>query len=445
MWLSSLKVRFLLVAALVLALFSISAGLILRESFQASIRDRAQEQLKLQLYGLLSSTDFEEDGLHIPTALSEPRFNQLQSGLFAAIYSSTKRIWQSQSFFLEKDYTHQDRVAGEWFFADFQDLDGKKYYSLSLTVLWEVEAVEQPFTFVIWESDQPYLAQIKSFEKTLWAWLGGLIIASICIIFVGLQLGFKPFQRLAKELQDVEQAKQHKIKGQYPKEINPVVGNLNRLIEHERSMRERYKNSLGDLAHSLKTPLAVLKGIHDQQSLSAQAGLVQQQIGRMDDIVNYQLKRAISSVPNLSSQGALLLDLYQKMQSVLHKVYFEKQVEFSQDIRAGLRVPWDEGDALEVLGNLMDNACKYGAGQVRVCGWIEAGQICITVEDNGSGILDADKEFVLQRGGRRDELASGQGIGLSVVMDIVAASGGELDIDQSELGGAKFFVQLPLF
>lgn len=447
MGLSSLKVRFLLVSALVLALFSISAGLILRQAFEASIQDRAQEQLKIQLYGLLSAADFTEAGIELPTTLSEPRFNQLQSGLFAAVYSASNRIWQSQSFLLDSDYRSGEQAPGQWRFSQFTDHDGNRFYTLSLVVLWEINQAEVPFRFVVWESEAPYLAQIRSFEQTLWLWLGVLVIAAISVVFVAVQLGFKPFSRLAAELRDVEKARLEKIQGRYPMEITPVVNNLNQLIDHERSLRERYKNSLGDLAHSLKTPLAVLKGAADQAdgNNAGKASIVQQQIDRMDDIVTYQLKRAISAVPNLSAQGALAMDLYDKMHSVLVKVYHEKNIVFTQDIRPGLRLPWDEADALEVLGNLMDNACKYGNGEVKVSAWIEAGNICLAVEDNGPGVPEKDRQLIVQRGARRDELEAGQGIGLSVVADIVSGSKGALVIQASALGGARFLIQLPLF
>ena len=442
---ASLKVRFLLVAALVLALFSISAGFILRQSFEASIRDRAQEQLKLQLYGLLAAAEFEATGMDLPLNLSEPRFNQLQSGLFAAVYTKRNRLWQSQSFVEAAVGVPYLPPAGKWLFSEVQTQWGR-YYRVSFTVLWELQGDgEAPFTFVIWESDEPYLAQIRSFEKTLWIWLGGLVVAAICVVFAGLQLGFRPFARLAKELQEVEQAQSEQIAGSYPTEINQVVNNLNQLIVHERGMRERYKNSLGDLAHSLKTPLTILKGMQLQSNTEPQHELLQQQVSRMDEIVNYQLTRAISLVPNLSAHGVLLIDIYHKLTSVLLKVYGDSELQFEHDIRPGLRLPWDEGDALEVLGNLMDNACKYGAGWVRVSCWIEAGHICITVEDNGAGIPSGDVSLVLSRGGRRDELAAGQGIGLAVVTDIVEASNGSVSIEKSDHGGAKFKLSLALF
>jgi len=436
----SLRVRFVLVAALILAMFSVSAGWILRQSFQSSIADRASEQLKLQLFSFIAAADFEKGVLLLPDTLADPRFNQLNSGLVAMVWHQGEVVWKSASALLEQFPEVEDSDPGQWMERQVQDQSGSRYYQLSISVYWDEDAQAQPYTFVVWEWDRPYVAQIRSFENTLWVWLGGLVLFSIVLVFILLNLGFRPFRRLASELNGVEQGRQPRIERIYPSEVMPVVSNLNQLIEHERAMRERYKNSLGNLAHSLKTPLAVLKGLDDASATPA----LQEQLQRMDDIVNYQLKRAISAVPQVSGQGAVLLDMYTRMVAVLGKVYAERSIEFVQDIRPGLRMPWDEGDTLEVLGNLMDNACKYGGSKVRVTGRILAGQIRVTVEDDGPGIAAGEEERVLSRGVRRDERASGQGIGLAVVSDIVKASGGIIQIERSKLGGALFLISLPL-
>ncbi|MDY6922129.1 MAG: ATP-binding protein [Pseudomonadota bacterium] len=439
----SLRVRFVLVAALILALFSISAGWILRESFQASILDRAREQLRLQVYNLLGAADYDNGQLQLPGELADPRFNQLNSGLVAMVWHRQQPVWQSRSAALESLPPPEVPEPGQWQLRQVrgQGEEQRNYYQLSTSVYWDETTADHPYTFVVWEWDLPYVAQIRSFETTLWQWLGGLVVGAIILVFILLNLGFRPFRQLAAELRAVERGSQSGIAAQYPSEVMPVVDNLNQLLAHERATRERYKHSLGNLAHSLKTPLAVLKGLGGSSGAGA-ADTLADQVQRMDDIVNYQLKRAISAMPQISGQGALLLDCYQRMVAVLDKVYADKNIHHEQDIRPGLRLPWDQSDTLEVLGNLMDNACKYGAGKVRVQGYIQGGKIRILVEDNGPGIPPGEEQHILARGVRRDERAPGQGIGLAVVMDIVQASGGSLDIVASELGGACFRISL---
>lgn len=405
------------------------------------MRDRAREQLKLHVYSLMSGAEFKSGKLNLPMMLAEPRFNQLQSGLFAAVVNNGKPVWRSQSYLGKGKFSAIYSMPGAWAFDEFTE-DNEHFYRMMFTVIWEHRKKEIPFTFVVWETSAPYEAQIRGFENTLWSWLGGLVVVSVVITFVLLYLGFRPFSALASEVGAIESGETDSIKGRYPAEVVPVVINLNRLLGHERKLRERYKNSLGDLAHSLKTPLAVMRGL-DFSDPDKSVPLLQQQISRMDEIVSYQLRRALSTAPALASQGVSLHDLVQKLTAVLQKVYAEKSVQFETNLAEGIRIPCDEGDAFELLGNLLDNACKHGGSLVRISASNDERRFRLTIEDNGGGIPLADRQAILQRGVRRDEQAPGQGIGLAVVADIVSAYGGELEIDQSLLGGACFRIRLP--
>lgn len=448
---TSLRVRFLFCAALILALFSLATGLLLRTSFQSSIEDRAREQLKLQIYGLLAAAEYRDGQLRLPDQLSDPRFNRLVSGLSALLLQDGRLIGFSRSYLSQADLAADIPGAGtgqpgDWQFTRIRSTDSQSWYQLSFTVLWEEAGDNRLFTFLVRESDQPYVAQIESFENTLWMGLGILVIAAIVLVFILLNLGFAPFRKLASELQRIETGEQNELRNPYPSEVLPVVRNLNRLIAHERQLRERYRHRLGDLAHSLKTPLAVLKGVQaKEQDAQENEVIVRQQVQRMDDIVSYQLRRAISAVPGVNTRGTQILTLYSRLQDVLQRVYSDKNIVFKQQIRPGIRLPWDDADGLEVLGNLMDNACKYGAGEVLVKSWIADGNIWLTVDDNGPGIKPEHYHQVLCRGGRLDEQQAGQGIGLAVVRDIVEATNGSLSLEASALGGVSVVLSLPLF
>lgn len=439
--LASLKVRFLVVTTCLLVLFALSAGWILRQSFDTALRDRAQEQLKLHVYGLLSAAEFRSGKLELPQMLAEPRFNQLQSGLIAQVTSAGKPVWRSQSFIGAGKVDDPYAVPGQWHFDEFT-LQGQRYFRAVFTVIWEHRKKETSFSFMVWESDAPYQAQISGFEAALWQWLGGLICVSVVLVFVMLYWGFRPFARLADAVRAVEQGQSPAIDGQYPSEVRPVVQNFNRLLTHERNQRERYQHSLGDLAHSLKTPLAVMRGL-DLADHEKSAPLLQQQISRMDEIVGYQLRRAMTAAPPLQTQGTLLDDVIPKITGALQKVYADKKPHFDCEWASECRMPLEQGDAFELIGNLLDNACKHGNGQIRVRGGWQSDEFCLNVEDDGSGIPDAERSRILQRGVRRDEQAPGQGIGLAVVQDIVSAYGGKLRISDSSLGGAGFAVLLP--
>lgn len=438
---ASLRVRFLLVTTLLLLLFAISAGWILRQSFDTALRDRAQEQLKLHVYGLLSAAEFRSGKLELPQMLAEPRFNQLQSGLVAQVTSAGKPVWRSQSFIGAGAVAEPYTQPGQWHFDEIV-LQNQRYFRAVFTVIWEHRKKETPFSFMVWESDAPYVAQISGFEDTLWQWLGGLICLSVALVFLMLYLGFRPFARLADAVRAVEQGERPAIEGNYPAEVRPVVQNFNRLLTHERHQRERYQHSLGDLAHSLKTPLAVMRGL-DLAAPEKSTPVLQQQISRMDEIISYQLRRAMTAAPALQTQGTLLDDVVPKLTGALQKVYADRQPQFQCTWPDQCRIPLEQGDAFELLGNLLDNACKHGAGRVRVTASLQGERCVLLVENDGQPVPEHERQRILQRGVRRDEQAPGQGIGLAVVQDIVAAYGGSLSVDDSTLGGAAFRIELP--
>ena len=208
-------------------------------------------------------------------------------------------------------------------------------------------------------------------------------------------------------------------------------------MESER--RERSRNTLSDLAHSLKTPLAVIRSSDSEAPGSAT--LVGEQADRMEQIVSYQLQRASGSAHNLLRMVAVA-PVAARLRDTLVKVYAEKQQSININISDDCRFRGDERDLLELLGNLMDNACKYGATRVRVTGEGAGEQLTLAVEDDGDGIDTALAEAVLERGARADSLREGQGIGLAVAADIARSYGGRIGIAKSELGGALVEVSM---
>ena len=224
-----------------------------------------------------------------------------------------------------------------------------------------------------------------------------------------------------------------------------LTDNLNRLVQSERKQRERYRQRLGDLAHSLKTPLAVLQNAANQsggeQNISQ---LVTEQSQRMDQIVRYQLQRAVISQQITGVVRIPLLEHVNQVKQALDKVYQAKAVRCEILVDESIRFQGDQGDLMELLGNLIDNAYKYGAGEVRISASETPEALTIVVEDNGGGIPEAQQQSIHQRGTRLDSQEQGQGIGLAVVSDIVAGYKGELVIDDSDLLGARFTLIFPL-
>ncbi len=283
--------------------------------------------------------------------------------------------------------------------------------------------------------------------------VGYLAVVLLLIFTLTLYWGLAPLAKMASELKSIENGTQEQLAGHYPLELTGVTHNLNLLLQHEKRQHSRYRNTLANLAHSLKTPLAVLRGMVDGEKLqvagsstttpspSLNLDMLEQQVGRMDEIVQHQLQRAVHVGPQSLHQSIEVLPVVMRLKGAIEKVYRGKVNAITLNIESGVTFKGDTGDLMEIMGNLMDNAGKYGHGVIRVsANNIQVNELTkcrLTVEDDGPGIAQQAVSEILRRGVRADQKHQGQGIGLAMVVDIVDQYEGRLGIEGSELGGAK--------
>jgi two-component system sensor histidine kinase PhoQ len=255
-------------------------------------------------------------------------------------------------------------------------------------------------------------------------------------------------RRLVREIKDVEAGNREQLSEHWPQELSAVTGNLNALLEAERTRIKRYRDTLGNLAHSLKTPLAVMRQSLGGSQDTERSTALNTEIDRMNGIIEHQMKRAAASGGVLLGQAPVdVAPIVSELRAALLKVY-NKDLLFGTSIGAGVQFIGDRADLTELLGNLLDNACKWARSQVRIEAAVDAGAdsrtaLRLVIEDDGPGIAEADRARVLKRGGRADEATPGHGIGLSMVHDTVALYGGSMSIDAAALGGARFELKLP--
>ncbi len=439
---NSLRARLLVAAALLLALFGSLAGLVLDRAFKAATLQSQQDKLQTLVYSLLGAASSDAYGeLTIAVdAIPDPRLRQPMSGLDAALISEDGRVvWSSADFSRVKPPSAPE--VGDW---KLDRLSNPDAFSLSFGLRW-IDSADDPrrYTVIVLEDATAYDRQLTVFRRTLWAWLGATLIGlSLALLFL-LRWGLSPLRRLGKELQQIEAGKQTEIAGRYPEELRPLASDLNAMILSERNQQTRYRNALGDLAHTLKTPLAVLRGFTDETSLAApQRQQLSEQVDRMLHIVDHQLRRAAAAGTRTLTEPIALRSLADKLLSAISKVYRDKNINAENLIADDLRVRADQGDLYDLLGNLIENAAKYGHGQIRVSAMSGQHQCLLVIEDNGSG-FPPDAEKLLARGVRADTRLPGQGLGLAAVAEIVQAYGGRLLLDRSSLGGAKVIVGLP--
>ncbi len=439
---SSIKSRLTLVSMIVLVIFMILTAIALERAVVKRALAAEEDRLQLLVYGLLAAVDRNRSGMSITVAserLFEGSLLTRDSGLNALLYNQRREvIWRSRSVL--ETFSDIDMLEpGDWQFRILNEND-KPYFRLAFALQWpDVRDRLQRYDVVIWQDARRYFKQRDRFRQTLWAWLVLTTVLLLVVMYLVMMWSLRPLKQVGREVKAIEDREQSGFESTYPKELTPLTENLNILLNREKHQRQRYRNAMDDLAHSLKTPLAVLKGFSVDKGLnSEETATLREQVDRMDQIVSYQLQKATSVSGGEIVRPLEIVALIQKVLSALQKVYRDKDTRLDIDLPEEIYLRMDEGDFLEVVGNLLDNAFKYGKNHVRVTSWqLNNGEMGIGIEDNGAGLNEEEINNLLNRGVRLDQVHEGQGIGLAVVADIVKTYNISLSFDRSELGGLK--------
>jgi two-component system sensor histidine kinase PhoQ len=443
----SLHGRVALSAALVLTVFVLLTGFALNRAFHDSVRAAHEERLLGHIYLLITAADPDEEGqqLLVPEALPEVRFNLAGSGLYAAIRDEGgNMVWRSASTVGASLPWPALLKPGEMRFDRLEGSEGTRYFIKSHGVSWAVDGTPRSYTFSVAEDLAEFTREINEYRASLAAWLGGMALLLLGVLALTVRWGLQPLREVRREVERVQAGDRERLIGTYPAELRGLTGSVNALLGRERAQQKRLRNALGDLAHSLKTPLALMRGLIVESRVEASvAAALDDQLGSMDRIVRYQLQRAMTGGGAGIGARVLVLPVAEKMRSSLQKLYRDKAITIELGVSPALVFRGAEGDLMEVLGNLLDNACKWGRGQVRLDASRKAGGLLLCVEDDGPGIDPALAEWLSERGARADEAVPGHGIGLAMVREIVATCGGDLTIGRSALGGAAVTARMP--
>lgn len=442
----SLSFRLILAEGLVLTVFFVMVAFILERGFRESAEQALKDRLQIQAYSLLSASEFNDaNELLLPIRLYDPRLENPGSGLYAFIRDKHEVLWQSPSAIgLEAMKAPKLELGESVFLFD----DNGRYVLHYAASRKKASGVDQNIIFTIAEDARFISNQVQPLQKALRVWLLIIAVALVSIQFALLRWSLKPLRLIVKDLEAIEQDKKTHLDGLYPAELQGLVGNLNTFISIERAHLERYRNNLADLAHSVKTPLAILRGC--VESFSENKQTVQEQISRINEIVDYQLQRAAAKGEYKTIKTADLAVVINKITLSLGKVYLDKNISFDVNIPNSCPVYCEQGDLYEIVGNLLDNACKWCKQSVKVT--ISLNQrkvrrdfsVLLTIEDDGPGIPVGKFNEILKRGVRADENIHGHGIGMTVVYDLIGLLNGRLEGGTSEkLGGMKWGVYLP--
>ncbi len=442
----SLSNRLLIAVSLVLTAFFGLSAVSLNNAFESSAEHEQKKRLKNYVYTLLTAADLNAQGeLMMSTDLAEPKFSIPNSGLYAQITSEGEIVWQSPSaigHFLALPF-NPGPSNEEYHTVEMET--GMTLLNLAFGIVWETESGEEiAYTINVAEDMQALQEQTAGFQRSLWYWLGGTGLMLLIAQWLILRWSLRPLHDVAIDLHAIETGEHRRLNDEYPKELQQLTYRINALLDHEESRRQRYKNSLADLAHSLKTPLSVFRGeLENSDSTQQLRKTGYEQLDRISTLVDYQLQRASTEGKSSLLAPVSLGEIIYKITGSLDKVYRSKQIRSQCEIERDAYIHADEGDMYELLGNLLENAYKYCKHQVHIIVTTLNGNVRIRVEDDGSGIPARAEGFVIKRGHRIDTQAEGQGLGLAIVSDIIVAYEGNINLERSRLGGASFVIELP--
>lgn len=461
-WSRSLRFRLLAVTVAGLTVAVVLAGLVLSGLFREHVQRQFEAALVQQLDQVTARLEFDAQGQPVIAAqsLSDPRWLKPYSGLYWQVDAMapdgrgragvlrSRSLWDT-SLTLQVDAladgaVHMHEVAGP---------QGAPLLVLERTV--RAEGVDAARWRLIVAADlQATQAATAQFTRVLALSLAALLVLLAAAAWAQVAVGLRPLQALQRGLQDVQQARTTRLQGAFPAEMQPLVDDFNAVLERNAEVVERARTQAGNLAHALKTPLSVLENAtcapapSDGAALAALAALVREQVQVARRHIDWHLARSrVAASAHLPGQRTALEPVVGGLVRVMNKVHAGRGVDITVALPdAPLFFAGEAQDLQEMLGNLLDNACKWAQSTVRLQAQVLGGQpsqMVVSVEDDGPGIGAAQRAQAVERGVRLDETVPGTGLGLAIVQDLAALYGGRLDLEPADLGGLRVVLVLP--
>lgn len=451
-WRGSLQWRVLAVTLAGVAVALVLAGVVLHNLFSDHTHRQFQTELEVHLEQLTARLEFDPQGQPVvdTARLSDPRWVKPLSGRYWQIqahnpHAAAPPLLRSRSLWDEVLPLPPDVVAdGAIHRHALTGPGGQPVLALERTVRAPA-APGTAWTLVVAADASDTEAAIAQFARvlaaSLAALLGVLSLAAVAQVWVGLS----PLRTLQKAVAALEHGQVARLQGQFPAEVQPLVDDFNRTLQRQEEGLARARTQAGNLAHALKTPLAVLRHAAEHAQTASPGATdaalqtlgqqIHEQVNKAQQHIDWHLRRARSAAHAVATQrpACALLPTVQGLQRVMEKVHAQRHLRITLASDASdPQVNVEQEDLHDLLGNLVDNACKWARSRVHIQ-VDSAGNV--TVEDDGPGVPEAQRAQMLQRGERLDETAPGSGLGLAIVAELAGLYGAELTLGRSPLGG----------
>jgi len=445
----SLSLRVALIAAGGSALALLVAGAVFIFQFTQAVESNFDDRLETLLLTLITATDSNGE-------VDESAVEGRSGGSFSRPLSGW--YWQTREAGTGRAIDWSESLQFD--ILPVQDLpteaEPARIFSIEASGGRELRALEQlvtlgsgrTYALLVAGDTAPMVADIRAFRNSVLWWLGGLALLLAVGIAALLRWGLRPLRRVREDLKRIRDGDIQRLEGEYPSELEPLVQDLNALIASNREIVDRARTHVGNLAHALKTPLAVLQNEVRAAPHDPLAAKVGEQTAIMRDQVQHHLNRArMAAQANVIGAVTPVAPVIAGLARVMRKVHQERQLELDTAVPPELRFRGERQDLEEMTGNLLDNACKWARSRVRVSaargGMGQRACLTMIFEDDGPGLPPEGRDAALSRGARLDESKPGSGLGLSIVLELARVYGGSLTLKESELGGLAAQLTLP--
>lgn len=436
---ASLSLRLVAGALVWLVLMLVAGGAVLAHAFRTTVEGEFTHRLDALLRAMIAATDIAPDGsVKAVRPLGDPRFDQIFSGWYWEMAEPSGRLVRSRSLW---DAAITPAPGGPD--AQIRTVVGPRNEPL-LVVERDLEFPEArgPLHLLVAADRNEVAEEVRHFDLLLFTALGLLGGGLAVAVFIQVGFGLRPLRSMAADLAAVREGVRPRLEGRYPKEVRPLAEAMNGVLDSDAALIERARTHVGNLAHALKTPLAVLgaelNGDPDRQVLS-------DQIQRMRRLVEHHLARAsaVAGAGRALGVKVNIRGVAEALAAVLARMFADRGLVIDLQVPDGPGFRGQRQDLEEMLGNLMENACKWARAQVRVSAEEDRAGVSVTVEDDGPGLSETQATEALRRGRRLDEVVPGWGLGLAIVCDLAEVNGGTLEFGRSDLGGLRVLLRFP--
>jgi signal transduction histidine kinase len=430
----SLAGRLVLLATIWSLVIFAAGGVTLSWIFAESVKRNFDERLEVLLRGLIAVTEIGPDGgLVVGDPPGEPRFRTPLSGWYWQIETPSGPI-RSRSLW-DRDLPPAAQPT-----AMVRGPGDQRLRMLSRAIVMG----DRVYRFRVAGETDAIARATAQFSLSVSVSLAVLGLGLILAVLFQVAVGLRPLGRLRRELQRIRSGEAERLEGPFPHELEPVVAEVNGLLAHNQDILERARAHGGNLAHALKTPLSILANEGERGDDARLADATRRQLPRMERLINHHLARArIAGTTGALTSRQPVTPVLAELLRTLGKLYGRRGVRLARTDGYDAVFQGEREDLMEMLGNLLDNACKWAEREVRVAVEPVSGGFAVAIDDDGPGLPPAERTRVVERGRRLDENVPGSGLGLAIVADHAKLYHGRLALEDSPLGGLRATLRLP--